>query len=174
MKITFLGHASLHIEVGGKHLVVDPFITGNPINSVINIETLQADYILITHAHQDHILDVQAIGERTGATIISNFEIVSHFEKIGLKDRINHKPTELSGGEQQRAAVCRALFNQPKIIFGDEPSGNLDTKNSQELHELFFQLREEFNQTFVIVTHNKDLAKMADRTLTMIDGKFIR
>ena len=94
-------------------------------------------------------------------------------EKIGLKDRINHKPSELSGGEQQRAAVCRALFNQPKIIFGDEPSGNLDTKNSQELHELFFQLREEFNQTFVIVTHNKDLAKMADRTLTMMDGKFI-
>ena len=95
-------------------------------------------------------------------------------EKIGLKDRINHKPSELSGGEQQRAAVCRALFNQPKIIFGDEPSGNLDTKNSQELHELFFQLREEFNQTFVIVTHNKDLAKMADRTLMMMDGKFIR
>ena len=95
-------------------------------------------------------------------------------EKIGLKDRINHKPSELSGGEQQRAAVCRALFNEPKIIFGDEPSGNLDTKNSQELHELFFQLREEFNQTFVIVTHNKDLAKMADRTLTMMDGKFIR
>jgi len=94
-------------------------------------------------------------------------------EKIGLKDRINHKPSELSGGEQQRAAVCRALFNRPKIIFGDEPSGNLDTKNSQELHELFFQLREEFNQTFVIVTHNKYLAKMADRSLTMMDGKFI-
>ena len=94
-------------------------------------------------------------------------------EKIGLKDRINHKPSELSGGEQQRAAVCRALFNEPKIIFGDEPSGNLDTKNSQELHELLFELREEFNQTFVIVTHNKDLAKMADRTLTMMDGNFI-
>ena len=94
-------------------------------------------------------------------------------EKIGLKDRINHKPSELSGGEQQRAAVCRALFNEPKIIFGDEPSGNLDTKNSQDLHELFFELREEFNQTFVIVTHNKDLAKMADRTLTMMDGNFI-
>ena len=94
-------------------------------------------------------------------------------EKIGLKDRINHKPSELSGGEQQRAAVCRALFNGPKIIFGDEPSGNLDTKNSHELHELFFQLREEFNQTFVIVTHNKYLAKMADRSLTMMDGKFI-
>ena len=94
-------------------------------------------------------------------------------ERLGLKDRLNHKPSELSGGEQQRAAVCRALFNNPKIIFGDEPSGNLDTKNSQELHELFFQLREEFKQTFVIVTHNKELAKMADRTLTMVDGNFI-
>ena len=92
---------------------------------------------------------------------------------LNLEDKINNKPSELSGGEQQRTAVCRALFNEPKIIFGDEPSGNLDTKNSQELHELFFQLREEFNQTFVIVTHNKDLAKMADRSLTMMDGKFI-
>lgn len=95
-------------------------------------------------------------------------------EKIGLQDRRNHKPSELSGGEQQRAAVCRALFNDPKIIFGDEPSGNLDTKNSQELHELFFKLREEFNQTFVIVTHNKELAAMADRTLIMKDGDFIQ
>ena len=95
-------------------------------------------------------------------------------EKIGLQDRLNHKPSALSGGEQQRSAVCRALFNEPKIIFGDEPSGNLDTKNSQELHELFFKLREEFSQTFVIVTHNKELAAMADRTLTMKDGNFIR
>jgi len=94
-------------------------------------------------------------------------------ERIGLQDRLNHKPSELSGGEQQRAAVCRALFNEPRIIFGDEPSGNLDTKNSHELHELFFALREEFNQTFVIVTHNKELAAMADRTLTMKDGNFI-
>ena len=94
-------------------------------------------------------------------------------KRIGLQDRLNHKPSELSGGEQQRAAVCRALFNEPKIIFGDEPSGNLDTRNSQELHELFFELREEFNQTFVIVTHNKELAAMADRTLTMKDGNFI-
>ena len=93
--------------------------------------------------------------------------------KLGLKERLNHKPSELSGGEQQRAAVCRALFNNPKIIFGDEPSGNLDTKNSQELHELFLQLREEFQQTFVIVTHNRELAHMADRTLTMEDGNFI-
>ena len=92
---------------------------------------------------------------------------------VGLEELGDKMPHELSGGEQQRAAVCRALFNQPKIIFGDEPSGNLDTRNSQELHELFFELREEFNQTFIIVTHNKELAGMADRTLTMKDGNFI-
>jgi lipoprotein-releasing system ATP-binding protein len=79
----------------------------------------------------------------------------------------------LSGGEQQRVAVCRALINKPKVIFADEPSGNLDTKNAKELHELFFELRDEFKQTFVIVTHNEDLAKMADRTLSMQDGNFI-
>ncbi len=94
-------------------------------------------------------------------------------EKVGLQDRIDHKPSQLSGGEQQRTAVCRALMNQPMVIFGDEPSGNLDTQSSQELHELFFELREEFDQTFIIVTHNKELAKMADRTLTMVDGNFI-
>ena len=79
----------------------------------------------------------------------------------------------MSGGEQQRVAVCRALINKPKVIFADEPSGNLDTKNAKELHELFFELRDEFKQTFVIVTHNEDLAKMADRTLSMQDGNFI-
>lgn len=98
---------------------------------------------------------------------------IALLEKVGLQDRIQHKPSELSGGEQQRTAVCRALMNQPKVIFGDEPSGNLDTKSSRELHELFFKLREEFDQTFVLVTHNKELAEMADRSLTMVDGKFV-
>ena len=93
--------------------------------------------------------------------------------KIGLKSRFNHRPSELSGGEQQRIAVCRSLINKPKVIFADEPSGNLDTKNARELHELFFNLRDEFKQTFVIVTHNEELAKMADRSLSMRDGKFI-
>ncbi len=100
-------------------------------------------------------------------------QAISLLEKVGLQDRINHKPSELSGGEQQRTAVCRALINKPKIIFGDEPSGNLDTQSSKELHELFFKLREEFDQTFVIVTHNKELSKMADRSLEMVDGKFV-
>ena len=94
-------------------------------------------------------------------------------EKLGLGDRINHRPSALSGGEQQRVAVCRALMNQPAIIFADEPSGNLDSKNAAELHDLFFQLREDFNQTFVIVTHNEKLAQMADRTLVMADGVFV-
>ena len=93
--------------------------------------------------------------------------------KIGLESRFNHRPSELSGGEQQRVAVCRSLINNPAIIFADEPSGNLDSKNATELHDLFFQLREDFKQTFVIVTHNENLAKMADRTLVMKDGNFI-
>lgn len=92
--------------------------------------------------------------------------------KVGLENRAQHKPSELSGGEQQRTAVCRALINKPKIIFGDEPSGNLDTQSSRDLHELFFKLRDDFNQTFVLVTHNKELSAMADRALTMVDGKF--
>jgi len=89
---------------------------------------------------------------------------------LGLKGRIHHKPSELSGGEQQRVAVARALMNKPKVIFADEPSGNLDSQNAKELHQLFFDLRDEFGQTFVIVTHNEELANMADRKLTMVDG----
>ncbi len=91
-------------------------------------------------------------------------------EYLGLSHRIHHKPSELSGGEQQRVAVARALINKPDIIFADEPSGNLDTHSAENLHQLFFQLRDEFGQTFVIVTHNEELANMADRKLVMVDG----
>jgi lipoprotein-releasing system ATP-binding protein len=92
---------------------------------------------------------------------------------LGLNDRAGHRPSELSGGEQQRVAVARALINQPKVVFADEPSGNLDTNSAQSLHELFFDLRDKFQQTFVIVTHNEALAAMADRKLTMKDGKIV-
>ena len=92
---------------------------------------------------------------------------------LGLTSRENHKPNELSGGEQQRVAVARALINNPAIILADEPSGNLDTESAENLYDLFFKLRDEFGQTFVIVTHNKDLAAMADRKLTMQDGTII-
>lgn len=91
-------------------------------------------------------------------------------ERFGLLERADHKPAELSGGEQQRIAVCRALINNPKVIFADEPSGNLDSQNSEALHRLFFDLRDELEQTFVIVTHNENLASMADRKLVMKDG----
>ena len=93
--------------------------------------------------------------------------------EVGLAEKAHRLGTQLSGGEQQRVAVCRSLINKPAIIFADEPSGNLDSKNAGELHELFLQLREEFKQTFVIVTHNEKLAQMADRTLVMKDGNFI-
>lgn len=89
---------------------------------------------------------------------------------LGLSERIKHKPNELSGGEQQRVAVARALINNPSIIFADEPSGNLDTESADRLHKLFFELRDKFGQTFVIVTHNEELADLADRKLTMVDG----
>ena len=92
---------------------------------------------------------------------------------LGLEHRIEHKPGELSGGEQQRVAVARALINKPNVIFADEPSGNLDSASAKHLHELFFKLRDEFGQTFVIVTHNNELANMADRKLEMKDGKII-
>jgi len=94
-------------------------------------------------------------------------------EFLGLSHRINHKPSQLSGGEQQRVAVARALINNPSVILADEPSGNLDSESARNLHELFFKLRDQFGQTFVIITHNEDLANMADRKLTMKDGKIV-
>jgi lipoprotein-releasing system ATP-binding protein len=92
---------------------------------------------------------------------------------LGLSDRLDHKPNQMSGGEQQRVAVARALINNPKVVFADEPSGNLDSATSKELHNLLFDLRKDFNQTFVIVTHNEELAHMSDRRLTMKDGQII-
>ena len=100
-------------------------------------------------------------------------EAVKLLGSLGLADRIHHKPMELSGGEQQRVAVARALINKPSVVFADEPSGNLDTVAAKALHELFFKLRDEFNQTFVIVTHNRELAKMSDRMLEMKDGNIV-
>ncbi|MFN4146988.1 MAG: ABC transporter ATP-binding protein [Runella sp.] len=92
-------------------------------------------------------------------------------ELLGLKERLHHLPSQLSGGEQQRVAVARALINDPLVVFADEPSGNLDSRNAEDLHQLFFKLRKELNQTFVIVTHNEHLAALSDRTLEMTDGR---
>ena len=92
---------------------------------------------------------------------------------LGLQKRYNHRPKELSGGEQQRVAVARALINNPSVVLADEPSGNLDSESADRLHRLFFELRDEFGQTFIIVTHNEELANMADRKLTMVDGQIL-
>ena len=104
-------------------------------------------------------------------------EVIEEAKKLldylGLNDRMQHKPGALSGGEQQRVSVARALINKPSVIFADEPSGNLDIQSSQELHSLIFKLRNDFNQTFVLVTHNTDLAKMSDRCLEMRDGQIL-
>lgn len=103
----------------------------------------------------------QAITERKAKELL---------DYLGLTERMTHKPGQLSGGEQQRVAVARALINDPEVVFADEPSGNLDSASSQELHQLLFKLRDDFKQTFVIVTHNEELAKMSDRRLVMVDG----
>lgn len=110
------------------------------------------------------------IGNAKSSTVQAKAKELLEF--LGLGNRLEHKPSQLSGGEQQRVAVARALINQPGVIFADEPSGNLDSKNAEELHQLFFRLRDEFGQTFVIVTHNEELANMADRKLVMSDGRF--
>lgn len=104
-------------------------------------------------------------------------EVMTEAEKmlhrLGLSQRLHNKPNQLSGGEQQRVAVARALINQPDIIMADEPTGNLDSANAKELHQLFFDLRKEFGQTFLIVTHNEELAQLSDRVLHMMDGKIV-
>ena len=107
-------------------------------------------------------------GKEKAATEIEAKRLLDY---LGLSHRIHHKPNALSGGEQQRVAVARALINNPAIIFADEPSGNLDTASAENLHQLFFKLRDELGQTFVIVTHNEELANMADRKLVMVDGQ---
>ena len=109
------------------------------------------------------------IGKRKDNELKESAELL--LDLIGLKDRLNHKPQELSGGEQQRVAVARALINQPKIILADEPSGNLDTENANALHRLFFEVRDKFGTTFIIVTHNESLANMADRKIILRDGE---
>ena len=110
-------------------------------------------------------------GESLNKSRIKGIELLSD---LGLKNRINHKPSELSGGEQQRVAVARALINNPKIIFADEPTGNLDSENAEILHQLFFTLRDKIGCSFVIVTHNKDLTKRSDQIISLKDGKIIK
>ena len=111
------------------------------------------------------------IGKSDGQKL--KIKAIDLLTQMGLSDRLNHKPLELSGGEQQRVAVARALINDPKVVFADEPSGNLDSQNATSLHEVFFKLRDQTGCTFIIVTHNEELAKMADRKIILKDGKIV-
>lgn len=111
------------------------------------------------------------VGKKNKASVEKR--AVSLLESLGLENKLKNKPGQLSGGEQQRVAVARALINNPSIIMADEPSGNLDSNNANELHELFFKLRDQFQQTFLIVTHNESLSKMSDRVLQMKDGVMV-
>lgn len=120
----------------------------------------------------ENVLIPGLIGGKDSTEVTRRAETL--LDMLGLGDRKDHKPSELSGGEQQRTAVARALINSPDLILADEPSGNLDSKNAVELHNLFFQLRKDLNQTFIIVTHNSELAQMADRRLEIRDGMMVR
>jgi len=154
---------------------VDPFsLSNNQLSKFRNKEigfVFQFHQLLPEFSALENVLMPALIGGKSiKETTDRGMELLS---KLGLENRASHRPGALSGGEQQRVAVARALMNNPSVIFADEPSGNLDSKNAQELHELFLDLRKEFGQTFVIVTHNSELAAMADRTLHMQDGSII-
>jgi lipoprotein-releasing system ATP-binding protein len=120
---------------------------------------------------EENIMIPGLIGKKDSASLKAKAKELA--DLLGIGGRLGHKPSELSGGEQQRVAVARALINSPKVIFADEPSGNLDSKSAESLHQLFFDLRKRFGQSFVIVTHNQELAQMADRKLVMQDGKIL-
>ena len=122
--------------------------------------------IPILNVEENMTLPILLDGKKPDRTLLNNL-----VEKLGLSDRLRHLPNQLSGGQQQRVSIGRALMNNPMAVLADEPSGNLDSQHARELHELFFALREQYKQTFVIVTHNEELAAMADRKITIIDGK---
>lgn len=137
----------------------------------------QFHYLLPEFTALENVMMPALIGEMSGYFKESGKSIkeraVALLADIGLGERAGHKPSELSGGEQQRVAIARALINGPSVIFADEPSGNLDTQNKIEIHDLFFHLREKYGQTIIIVTHDRDLAERSDRILEMRDGLFI-
>ena len=128
----------------------------------------QFHHLLPEFTALENVIMPQLIGG--GSEKVARIKAAEWLDYLGLSHRLSHKPAELSGGEQQRVAVARALMNNPAVVFADEPTGNLDSVSSNDLHQLLFKLRQDFNQTFVIVTHNTELAKMSDRCLTMQDG----
>lgn len=164
-----------HDQKGTELLVNGENIIGMNDKNLSKFRNLNLGFIFQFHqllpeftALENVCIPAYIAGKKTDETETEAKKLLDY---LGLSDRINHKPGELSGGEQQRVAVARALINKPSVIFADEPSGNLDTASAENLHQLFFKLRDEFGQTFVIVTHNEELANMADRKLMMSDGQ---
>lgn len=160
-----------HLEVNGQNIVnLSPKELANfrnkQIGFVFQFHHLLPEFTALENVTMPALINKQSEQE-------SNKRAKELLDYLGLTDRMEHKPSELSGGEQQRVAVARALMNKPAIVFADEPSGNLDSVSSKELHQLLFNLRRDFNQTFVIVTHNEELAQMSDRILTMQDGLIV-
>lgn len=169
--------STLDVADEGRVVIKDQDITNITGNSLANFRNKEIGFIFQFHnllpefTALENVCIPGFLAKNKDKEVLQRGEFL--LEQLGLKDRIKHKPSELSGGEQQRTAVARALLNNPSIVFADEPSGNLDSKNAGELHDLFFKLKEDFGQTFVIVTHNNSLAEMADITFTMKDGVII-
>jgi len=165
---------SLDIPDQGEVLINGENIFNKKEKELSTFRNLHIGFVFQFHhllAEFDALENVKIPGliQKTEASVLDK-KAKELLDYLGLKDRMSHKPGQLSGGEQQRVAIARALINDPQIIFADEPTGNLDKASSDELHQLFFQLKKDFNQTFVLVTHNMELANLSDRTLEMVDG----
>ncbi len=166
-----------HAESGTELVINGESVLGMNDKNLSRFRNLQLGFIFQFHQLLPEFTALENVCIPAFIANKSKAESESEAKKLldylGLSHRMSHKPSELSGGEQQRVAVARALINKPAVLFADEPSGNLDTASAENLHQLFFKLRDELGQTFVIVTHNEELANMADRKLTMVDGKII-
>jgi len=159
------------LEINGNNI---PQLTKKQLSQFRNLQigfVFQFHHLLPEFTAVENICIPSLIGHKNPTE--TKKRALELLDFMGLSNRADHKPSELSGGEQQRVAVARALVNNPAVVMADEPSGNLDAENARQLHELFFNLRKEFDQTFIVVTHNEELATMADRKLVMRDGKFI-
>ena len=168
---TLMTPSSGSIEIDGKNVLA---MGSKELSAFRNSKigfVFQAHHLLPEFNALENVMIPALIGGKSKKTAAE--EASRLLSEVGLSERMTHKPTELSGGEQQRVAIARALINAPAILFADEPSGNLDSRTKEDIHNLFFSLREKFGQTIVIVTHDPDLAAMCDRTCVMKDGLFV-
>lgn len=169
---------TLDVPDAGKVFIHDKDVFGQSSRNLAAFRNQSIGFVFQFHnllpefSALENVLIPGLIGGKDSTEVRKSAEKL--LEMLGISHRKHHKPSELSGGEQQRTAVARALINSPDLILADEPSGNLDSKNAIELHNLFFQLRKDLNQTFIIVTHNSDLAMMADRRVELRDGMIVR